>query len=294
VANRLNAVSQNVPGTFFVDTTCIDCDACRQLAPTVFGDTGEYSFVASQPSSLEENRAALRALLTCPTGSIGSSDTGMLGEVRHDFPLPLAEDVYFCGFNSAKSYGGNSYLVRHPAGNWLVDSPRYLESLARRLDALGGISHIFLTHRDDVADAAKYARRFGAQRIIHRRELAAQPDAEIVLDGFSDQTLNDNFVAIPTPGHTAGHCALLYQQKFLFTGDHLWWDNSKHRLGASRDYCWWSWPEQVRSLARLRALNFSWILPGHGERYTCSADEMQKHLDQLLARLGAEDLSPTS
>jgi glyoxylase-like metal-dependent hydrolase (beta-lactamase superfamily II)/ferredoxin len=293
VANRLNAVSQNVPGPFFVDTTCIDCDACRQLAPTVFGDTGEYSFVASQPASLEESRAALRALLTCPTGSIGSSDTRVLGEVRRDFPLPLADGVYFCGFNSGKSYGGSSYLVRHASGNWLIDSPRYLESLAKRFEALGGISHIFLTHRDDVADAAKYARRFGAQRILHRRELAAQPGAEIVLDGFSDQALADDFVAIPTPGHTAGHCALLYQQKFLFTGDHLWWDSAKHRLGASRDYCWWSWPEQLRSLARLRALNFSWILPGHGERYTCSAGEMRKHLEELLVRLGAEDLSST-
>src|SRR5262249_55506183 len=45
MADRKKIVSQNVPGEFFVDTTCIDCDTCRQLAPTVFEDNGEFSYV---------------------------------------------------------------------------------------------------------------------------------------------------------------------------------------------------------------------------------------------------------
>ncbi len=40
-----------------------------------------------------------------------------------DFPLVVEEPVYYCGYNSPKSYGGNSYFVRHAAGNWLIDSP---------------------------------------------------------------------------------------------------------------------------------------------------------------------------
>ena len=105
-----------------------------------------------------------------------------------NFPLVVEEPVYYCGFNSSKSYGGNSYFVRHPDGNWLIDSPKFLPQLVRRFEALGGIANIFLTHRDDVADARRYARRFGSCRYIHRAELASQPDAEVVLDGDEAQS----------------------------------------------------------------------------------------------------------
>src|SRR6185312_11607009 len=104
--------------------------------------------------------------------------------VMADFPLPLEEPVYYCGFNSPKSYGGNSYFVRHPAGNWLIDAPKFLPRLVHQFEALGGIAHVFVTHRDDVADARLYAERFGSKRYIHRNELSAQPDAEVVFDGI--------------------------------------------------------------------------------------------------------------
>ena len=100
--------------------------------------------------------------------------------------------------------------MEHPDGNWLIDSPRFVEHLARRFAEEGGIRYIFLTHRDDVADAASYAERFSAERIIHRLELAAQPDAERVIDGLEPVELAPDFLAIPTPGHTRGHCALLH------------------------------------------------------------------------------------
>src|SRR5256885_9688284 len=61
----------SVPGPWFVDTTCIDCDACRQIAPSVFAesDVGQ-STVKRQPPSVEEERPAARALAACPTASI--------------------------------------------------------------------------------------------------------------------------------------------------------------------------------------------------------------------------------
>jgi glyoxylase-like metal-dependent hydrolase (beta-lactamase superfamily II)/ferredoxin len=282
VANRL---PENVEGPFFVDSTCIDCDTCRQIAPATFGETGDFSYVRCQPHDAGEERAAFRALVACPTGSIGAAGKGGAKEAVEEFPWPLAPGVWYCGFASRKSFGGSSYFVEHPSGNWLVDSPRYVEHLVRRFAQMGGIRYIFLTHRDDVADAARYAARFGAIRIVHRLELAAQPGAERVIDGGEAQELAPGFLAIPTPGHTAGHCALLYGGRFLFAGDHLWWSRTRGRLTASRDVCWHSWRQQVASVKLLERYEFEWVLPGHGERVHFPYVRMKQELARLVAAL---------
>jgi len=275
---------ENVAGPFYVDSTCIDCDTCRQLAPATFGETGEYSFVQLQPRNAEEARTAYRALVACPTASIGAADKNASADAAREFPLSVADGVWYCGFASPKSFGGSSYFVRHKDGNWLIDSPRYVEQLALRFAEMGGLRHSFLTHRDDVGDAAKYAARFGAERIIHRLELSAQPDAERVIDGVEDVELAREFRAIPTPGHTRGHCALLHR-KLLFSGDHLWWSRRRRGLTASRDVCWWSWPEQVRSIKKLAGYEFEWVLPGHGERAHFPGSEMRAEMDRLIGAL---------
>jgi glyoxylase-like metal-dependent hydrolase (beta-lactamase superfamily II)/ferredoxin len=287
MANINKAVLENIPGEFYVDSSCIDCDTCRQLAPETFEDAGEYSFVYAQPQTAEQRRKALRALLACPTGSIGTLHKNNASEVMQDFPLHLEDGVYYAGFNSPKSYGGNSYFVQHPDGNWLIDSPKYLPHLLRRFEELGGVRYIFLTHRDDVAEAHKYAKQFGSQRIIHQAELSAQPDAEIVLKGHEPLEFSPEYRIIPAPGHTRGHCLLLYQQRFLFTGDHLWWSRAQQRLAASREYCWYSWAEQVQSMERLRAFAFEWVLPGHGLRIKLPRDVMQEELAALVKRMQA-------
>jgi glyoxylase-like metal-dependent hydrolase (beta-lactamase superfamily II)/ferredoxin len=286
MATRDHAVPENVPGAFFVDTTCIDCDTCRQLAPATFGETGDFSYVKLQPSD-SDRRAAVRAQLACPTGSIGGATTAEAKDAIADFPIRLADGVHYCGFNSRKSFGGNSYFVEHPDGNWLIDSPRFVEKLARKFEDLGGIRHIFLTHRDDVADAALYAARFGAERLIHRLELSAQPHAERIMDGFDPITLAPDFLAIPTPGHTRGHCALLYKDQFLFSGDHIWWSRNRARLNASESVCWYSWPEQQASVALLSRYTFEWVLPGHGERAHLPPSEMHRQITHLIAALAA-------
>jgi glyoxylase-like metal-dependent hydrolase (beta-lactamase superfamily II)/ferredoxin len=278
-------VPENVPGDFFVDETCIDCDACSQLAPEVFDDAGAYSFVRAQPSTDEAIRKSLRALLACPTGSIGTLHPEKTRAVRQDFPMHLESGVHYCGFHSPKSFGGSSYFVEHPAGNWLIDSPKYLPHLVDRFTQMGGVANIFLTHRDDVAEAEKYAARFSSRRIIHRNELASQPDAEMVLDGVAPVEIAENFLAIPTPGHTRGHCCLLYENRFLFTGDHLWWSRPARRLNASRDVCWYSWQQQIESMAALTHYTFEWVLPGHGERVKLDRDEMRRQIIELAARM---------
>jgi glyoxylase-like metal-dependent hydrolase (beta-lactamase superfamily II)/ferredoxin len=288
MANFGKRVAENLPGDFFVDSTCIDCDTCRQLAPQVFGEAADTAFVHAQPQSSDERREALRALVSCPTGSIGCLSANDVKPIMAEFPLVVEEPVYYCGFNSPKSYGGNSYFLRRPSGNWLIDSPKFLPQLVKRFEALGGIGNIFLTHRDDVADADKYAAHFGARRVIHRAELHSQPDAELVLDGDQPQSLAPGLLAIPTPGHTAGHLALLVDDRFLFTGDHLDYDRAEHRLAASRDYCWYSWPQQIESIEKLADYTFEWVLPGHGQRVKLPAAEMRRELIALAARMRAE------
>ena len=289
MANPKKRVPENVPGDFFVDSTCIDCDACRQIAPAVFGEAAETSFVKAQPRSSAERRQALQALLACPTGSIGCLGDDDVKAVMKDFPLLIEGPVYYCGYNSPKSYGGNSYFIRHAAGNWLIDSPKFVTPLVKQLEARAGIAHIFLTHRDDVADAERYAGHFGSRRIIHWEELSSQPGAEVILDGEGPWPLAPGFLAIPTPGHTRGHCVLLFQERFLFTGDHLDWDRDGRRLSASEDYCWYSWPQQAESMGRLAAHRFEWVLPGHGQRVHLSADEMRLQVGHL-----AESMRDTS
>jgi glyoxylase-like metal-dependent hydrolase (beta-lactamase superfamily II) len=281
MANPRKRVPENVPGDFFVDSTCIDCDACRQIAPATSGEAAATSFVKAQPVSPADRRQALRALLACPTGSIGCLGDDNVKAVMTDFPLPVEEPVYYCGYNSPKSYGGNSYFLRYPAGNWLIDAPKFVTPLVRRLEEMGGIRHIFLSHRDDVADAERFAEHFHSHRIIHRDELSAQPGAEVVLEGPGPWQLAPGFLAIATPGHTKGHCVLLVENRFLFTGDHLDWDRDGQQLSAWEDYCWYSWPEQAESMRRLADYHFEWVLPGHGQKVYLPAEEMRRQILRL-------------
>jgi glyoxylase-like metal-dependent hydrolase (beta-lactamase superfamily II)/ferredoxin len=281
MANPRKRVPDNVAGDFFVDSTCIDCDACRQIAPSVFGQATATSFVKAQPDSSTGRRQALQALLACPTGSIGCLGNDDVKAVMKDFPLVVEEPVFYCGYNSPKSYGGNSYFIRHPEGNWLIDSPKFVTPLVQRLEAQAGIAHIFLTHRDDVADAERYAEHFQSRRIIHFDELSSQPGAEVVLEGPGPWELAPGFIAIPTPGHTKGHCVLLFQNRFLFTGDHLDWDRDEQQLSASEDYCWYSWSQQAESMRQLTDHRFEWVLPGHGQKVQLPAAEMRRQISCL-------------
>jgi glyoxylase-like metal-dependent hydrolase (beta-lactamase superfamily II)/ferredoxin len=283
MADLKKRLDSNATGNFYVDATCINCDTCRQLAPQSFEEVGEFSAVTCQPANDELVHQAYQALLACPVGSIGTeqSDRTQLQTAMASFPLHLDEDVYYCGFNSEKSFGASSYFIKHPGGNWLVDSPRYIKYLVDTFARAGGLSCIFLTHEDDVADADKYASRFGAKRIIHRADAAVMPDAEWIVEGADSIQLADDFQAIPVPGHTAGSMALLHKEKFLFTGDHLWWDPQTQSLGAPQRLVWRA-KVLAASLDKLLAYRFEWVLAGHGDRIKLAPEEMRSKLTELV------------
>ena len=82
-AEILNRVPLNVPGKFFVDDTCLDCDLCREIAPNHFSRDKErgVAYVSSQPSTPEELALCYECVNACPCESIG--DTGD----QHDWTL---------------------------------------------------------------------------------------------------------------------------------------------------------------------------------------------------------------
>jgi ferredoxin len=110
---------ENVPGVFYVDDQCIDCDLCRETAPENFRRNGEegYSYVFKQPGNPEEESLCLEALEGCPVEAIGNNGDGIVRATKSDrhpihspnFPLDRDEssesslddddriDCPFCG-----------------------------------------------------------------------------------------------------------------------------------------------------------------------------------------------------
>jgi glyoxylase-like metal-dependent hydrolase (beta-lactamase superfamily II)/ferredoxin len=291
VARLSDRLPENAPGAFYVDDSCIDCGTCREVAPAVFTSEGsrtDQSYVHRQPEREAETLRAAMALVACPTSSIGTTDRSV--DVRAAgaaFPERVDGNVYFCGYAAESSFGARSWLVVRPEGNVLVDSPRFARPLVERLEALGGVDLMFLTHRDDVADHAKFAKRFGCRRILHEADRASGTrDVEWLLEGDAPIEVAPDLLAIPVPGHTRGSTVLLHRSRHLFTGDHLWQTERTGRLHASRSVCWHSWAKQRRSMERLLEHSFTWVLPGHGQRHrTASVEEMRAELRALIGEM---------
>ncbi len=279
--------SQNISGDFYVDSTCIDCDTCRWMSPMVFARQDEQSAVYHQPINETERLVAIQALLSCPTASIGTVEKPHdIKAAQGTFPIPVDENIFHCGYHSENSYGAASYLIVLPEGNILVDSPRFAPPLVKQLEKMGSIRYMYLTHRDDVADHEKFHEHFGCERILHTDDITAKTsNVEIQLTGREPVQLTPDLLIIPVPGHTKGHTVLLYNQKFLFTGDHLAYSSQLNHLYAFREVCWYSWPELVKSMGDLATFDFEWVLPGHGRRYHGSRETMRQEMQKCLAWL---------
>lgn len=277
--------TENISGNFYVDSTCISCDTCRWMAPEVFVQVGEQSAVYQQPTNDTAERRSLAALLSCPTSSIGTVDKPKnIKEVQQSLPAIVTENIYHCGYHSEKSYGAASYLIVRPEGNILVDSPRFVPPLVKNIEAMGGIRYLYLTHRDDVADHQQYRDHFGCDRILHTDEINADTrSVEIQLSGHEPHQIADDLLIIAVPGHTKGHTVLLYNNKFLFSGDHLAWSDNLQQLIGFRQVCWYSWEAQIKSMQNLANYEFEWVLPGHGRRYNADRETMSNQMQQCVA-----------
>jgi ferredoxin len=62
----------NVPGKFYVDDQCTDCDLCRELAPNNIrrDDRVGQSYVYKQPETDKEVAAVMEGVEGCPTEAV--------------------------------------------------------------------------------------------------------------------------------------------------------------------------------------------------------------------------------
>jgi len=261
-------------------------------------EPGAFTGVICQPRTWQELDAARTAAAGCGFNAIRigkprlTRDRAQRSPIWNDWPRQVDEGVWALGRPSTSNYGAFAYFIEHPEGGVLVDLPRPSDELFAWLDAHGGVRWIFLTHKDHVQHHAEYKARFPeARRILGRADVNRwqtpftdkTTDVEITiaadlgpctLDGshIEPSTIGEHpIVVLPQPGHTPGGLCLLYDQRVLFTGDHLAYSNLNGHLIAPRLQCWEDWQRQTDSIDQLARwaneghLRFRWVLPGHGE-----------------------------
>ncbi len=72
MADRKDKVPENIPGPYYVDTTCIECASCADVAPENFTQGEEYYYVYKQPKNDQEHENCQQALEECPVDAIGN------------------------------------------------------------------------------------------------------------------------------------------------------------------------------------------------------------------------------
>jgi ferredoxin len=93
MADPSKTFEKNVEGRYYVDETCIYCDLCREIAPTVFAEdkTIGNAYVFKQPETDEEYTLARESLEGCPTQSIGDTEKPGIESVCYGFDVPPAD-----------------------------------------------------------------------------------------------------------------------------------------------------------------------------------------------------------
>lgn len=171
----------------------------------------------------------------------------------------------------------NAYLVADEAGGKgvLIDGNDELAPLLERAERDGiEITHILVTHPhiDHVAGLAEARERLGDAPLLAHVEAAAELDQEVtrtLADGDRLTTGGLEIEAISTPGHAAGHIALLVNGSDVFTGDVLF----KGTVGGTMAPGASGFADLRSSVMRLLELPpETRVHPGHREPTTIGAE----------------------
>ena len=188
----------------------------------------------------------------------------------------------------APSLDIRAFLLRRDRGNVLVYSTSGLEADAAAIEDLGGISRHYLNHGHEAMFASDWV---AAPLFVHENERESVADAHHVRGTFSKRhMLDDDFEVIPTPGHTSGATAYLWdsgRHRFLFTGDTIYLHDGEWVaavLGSSDRAAY------IESLELIRELDFDVLVPWAatgGEDYLAvtSRVDARRRIDAILERV---------
>jgi ferredoxin len=73
MADKTAKAAKNVDGKYYVDTNCISCSQCVDIASDFFDESLEGGFyVKAQPESQDDIALCEQALSNCPVEAIGN------------------------------------------------------------------------------------------------------------------------------------------------------------------------------------------------------------------------------
>ncbi|MDP2710700.1 MAG: MBL fold metallo-hydrolase [Solirubrobacteraceae bacterium] len=192
-------------------------------------------------------------------------------------PLSFAPEVHV-----------RAFLLRREAGNVLLYNVAGLASAAPELERLGGVERHYLNHSHEAMFGSA---GIAAPLFVHERDHDEVAPTMHVRGTFSRRHRpTDDFEVIPTPGHTPGATAYLWDSgvhRFLFTGDSLYLGTDGWHAGvlSSSDR-----GAYLESLALIRDLDFDvlvpWAAPA-GAPYVSatSATDTRARLDEIIERV---------
>lgn len=156
-----------------------------------------------------------------------------------------------------------SFLLRREAGNLLIYGTGALAANAREIEGVGGVSRHYLNHHHEAAFVRdQLAETLGAPLFCHENDFRSVSETLHVSGTFSERHVVDgDFEVIPTPGHTGGATAFLWdtgEHRCLFTGDTVYLRDGEWVAAVlpSSDL-----ESYIESLALIRELDFDVLVP---------------------------------
>jgi Metallo-beta-lactamase superfamily len=194
-------------------------------------------------------------------------------------PLPFAPSLHI-----------RAFLLRRDQGNVLMYSVPSLEADDPAIEDLGGVLRQYLNHGHE---AAFLPARVTAPLFVHEADRGPVAEKGHVRATFSRRhVLDDDLEVIPTPGHTPGATAYLWdsgEHRFLFTGDTVLinqgeWVAAVLASSDRRSY--------LASLELMRELEFDVLVPwavSAGEPYyaVTSKANTRRRIDTIIDRVRA-------
>jgi glyoxylase-like metal-dependent hydrolase (beta-lactamase superfamily II) len=187
-----------------------------------------------------------------------------------------------------------AYLLEREAGNLLIYRSDTLPREAAAIRERGGIARQYLNHWHEAAPVVDWvAESFDAPLFVHADDAAAVSAVAHVRATFRRRhMLDDDFEVIPTPGHTPGATAYLWDtgdHRVLFTGDTIFFSRGRW-VAAVLDSS--DRERYLDSLALLRELDFDVLVPsiataGDPAYALVGRDEARQRIDAIIERVRA-------